>query len=84
MIGWFTSQHELDLTGTRETPYPISASTGCIYAGNDIQMSGCQKNVDDIIEAVTTGVEIDCYRITLADLQFNAANVIRTAIKTSI
>jgi beta-glucosidase len=40
-------------------------------------MPGCQKNVDDIIEAVTTGREIDGYTITLADLQHCAANLIR-------
>ncbi len=82
MTDWYTSQHEPELTGSRETPYSISASTGCIYAGNDIQMPGCQKNVDDIVEAVTTGREIDGYHVTLADLQFNASNVIRIAIET--
>ena len=62
------------------SPYPISASTGCIAAGNDIQMPGCQQNLDDIVKAVKTGEELDGYRITLGDLHFNAANVIRTAI----
>ncbi|MDE7266607.1 MAG: hypothetical protein K2N89_03990, partial [Lachnospiraceae bacterium] len=64
--------------------YPISASTGCVYAGNDVQMPGCQKNVDDIVQAVRTGETIDGYKLTLADLQFNAANVIRAAIATDI
>ena len=70
------------ITGKFKPAYPISASTGCIYAGNDIQMPGCQKNVDDIVEAVKTGKEIDGYKITKADLQFNAANVIRVAART--
>ena len=47
-----------------------------------MQMPGCQKNVDDIVEAVTTGKEIDGYTITKADLQYNAANVIRIVAKT--
>lgn len=81
MTDWFTSQSRPAFTGNNNI-YPISASTGCIYAGNDIQMPGCQKNVDDIIQAVTTGEEYDGYKITLADLQFNAANVIRIAIAT--
>ena len=82
MTDWFTSQNVPMITGKFKPIYPISASTGCIYAGNDIQMPGCQKNVDDIVEAVTTGKEIDGYKITKADLQYNAANVIRVVAKT--
>ena len=66
--------------GKHTDRYPISASTGCIYAGNDIQMPGCQENVDDIIKAVKTGKEIDGYRVTLADLQQCAAHVIRVIL----
>ena len=82
MTDWFTSQSVPDFTGNGKVLYPISASTGCIFAGNDIQMPGCQKNVDDIVWAVESGEALDGYRITLADLQFNAANVIRAAIQT--
>lgn len=83
MTDWFTSQPVPWLTAKYRPRYPISASTGCIYAGNDLQMPGCRKNVDDIIEAVKTGREIDGYRITKADLQFNALNVIRAAGRTT-
>jgi beta-glucosidase len=82
MTDWFTSQDIPMLRGKFEPIYPISASTGCIYAGNDIQMPGCQKNMDDIVEAVTSGKELDGYTITLADLQFAAANIIRVVAKT--
>lgn len=84
MTDWFTSQNRPGLTGSRPVPYPISASSGCVYAGNDMQMPGCQENVDDIVRAVTTGETVDGYKLTLADLQFNAANVIRIAIATDI
>ncbi len=80
MTDWFTSQDQPGFTGNHKAIYPISASTGCIYAGNDVQMPGCQKNVDDIVDAVRTGKERDGYRITLADVQQGAANVIRAAI----
>jgi beta-glucosidase len=83
MTDWFTSQDMPAITGKYERKYPISASTGCIYAGNDIQMPGCQKNVDDIIEAVNTGKEVDGYNITLADLQYCTANIIRVIEKCS-
>lgn len=76
MTDWFTSQDVPEIVGTSDA-YPIASSAGCIYAGNDLQMPGCQKNVDDIIEAVSGEKEVDGYRVTLADLQFCAANVIR-------
>lgn len=81
MTDWFTSQDMPGLTSEFPAKYPISASTGCIYAGNDLQMPGCRKNVDDIVWAVKEGKALDGYQITLADLQFNAANVIRVAIQ---
>ena len=83
MTDWFTSQEQPALTGSAKVIYPISASTGCVYAGNDLQMPGCQKNVDDLIQAVRSGEELDGFRITLADLQQSAANVIRTALRCS-
>ena len=80
MSDWFTSQNAPDMTGNSDVVYPISASTGCVFAGNDLQMPGCQKNVNDLIEAVKSGKEIDGYKITLADMQFCAANVIMTTL----
>ncbi len=84
MTDWYTSQDFKEMTGGENTVYPISASTGCVCAGNDIQMPGCQKNVDDLVESVKENKRIDSYQVTLADLQFNAANVIRAAAKTTV
>jgi beta-glucosidase len=83
MTDWFTSQDMPIITGKFGKKYPISASTGCIYAGNDIQMPGCQKNVDDIVDAVNNNKEIDGYKITLGDLQYCTANIIRVVLKCS-
>jgi beta-glucosidase len=83
MTDWYTSQDVPEFTGNEDPKYPISASTGCIFAGNDVQMPGCRKNVDDIVRAVKTGEEIDGYRITLADLQFSAGRVIDAVVKTT-
>jgi beta-glucosidase len=77
MTDWFTSQDMPEITGKYGHKYPISSSVGCIKAGNDIQMPGCQKNVDDIVEAVKTGKAMDGVTITLADLQFCTANILR-------
>nr|WP_027871558.1 glycoside hydrolase family 3 protein [[Eubacterium] cellulosolvens] len=81
MTDWYTSQNIPVFTGKYEAKYPISASTGCVWAGNDLQMPGCQKNVDDLVEAVSGDTEIDGYRITLADLQYCALNLIRVVEK---
>ena len=80
MTDWFTSQDMPVISGTGHI-YPISASTGCVYAGNDLQMPGCQKNVDDIVEAVKTGKELDGYRLTLGDVQFCVTNLLRVVAK---
>jgi beta-glucosidase len=79
MTDWCTSQENFALSVEHPPAYPISASTGCIFAGNDVQMPGCQKNVDDILKALASGEELDGYRITLGDLQFCAANLLRVA-----
>lgn len=77
MTDWFSSQ-DISMLKVKYNPkYPISASTGCIYAGNDVQMPGCHKNVIDIIEAVNSGTVYDGYKITKADLQQAAYNVLK-------
>ncbi len=81
MTDWFTSVDVPWITDKYEAKYPISASTGCIYAGNDLQMPGCGKNVTDIIEAVNENKEIDGYKITKADLQFCTCNIIKAIAK---
>ena len=81
MTDWCTSQNNPALTAGTSVIYPISASSGCIYAGNDVQMPGCQENVDDILRALKTGEEVDGYRITLGDVQFCAANLLRVAVR---
>ncbi len=80
MTDWCTSQDNPDLTGYRKVIYPISASTGCVWSGNDLQMPGCEKNVTDLIDAVKSGEAIDGYKVSLADLQHAAANVIRAVL----
>ena len=81
MTDWLTSQDVPGLTGKFGAHYPISASTGCIYAGDDIQMPGCEKNIDDIIKAVNSNEEIDGFSITKADLQFCCKNIIRLILR---
>ncbi len=77
MTDWYTSQDVPAMTGITPHRYPISSSVGCIWAGNDLQMPGCQRNVDDIVRAVESAAETDGFRITLPDLQKCAGNILR-------
>lgn len=45
-------------------------------------MPGCRENMEDMIHAVESGEEKDGYKITLADLQFCARNVLHIVAKT--
>ena len=80
MTDWFASQ-DVEFIISEGCKYTFSAPTGCIYAGNDIQMPGCQEIIDDIVEAVKKEETLGGYQIRLADLQFTTANVVRTVLK---
>lgn len=81
MTDWYTTQELPELAERVKAIYPSSSSAGAVFAGNDLQMPGCMKNITDIIEAVTDGKELDGYNITLADLQQAAANIIRAVLR---
>ena len=56
--------------------YPQASSAGCIAAGNDLIMPGCQKDVDDIVQAVQEGHEI-----TIADLQYCVVHILQSILR---
>lgn len=75
MTDWCTSQ-DTSYMGLTSDKYPWSSSEWCIKAGNDLQMPGCQENVEDIVNGVQGG-EI----ITLGDLQFCTCNLLRVMVR---
>lgn len=78
MTDWYTSQDTTEMGMVSPSgKYTHSSSVQCIKAGNDLQMPGCQQNVDDIVEAVNEGKEI-----TKADLQHCAKHILSVALKT--
>lgn len=78
MTDWYTSQDTTEMGMVSPSgKYSHSSSVQCIKAGNDLQMPGCQQNVDDIVEAVNEGKEI-----TKADLQCCAKHILSVALKT--
>jgi len=77
MTDWFSSFEDVEFLGYDEKnlKYPPAFSRLCVYAGCDMQMPGCAKNAEDIVTAVNHG------RLSLADVQSAAMNVVRLAIK---
>ncbi len=74
MTDWYSSQRS-SYMGENDKKYVCAYSEQCIYAGNDWQMPGCQANVDDILTAIDSG------KISVGDLQFCTANIIKMAVK---
>ena len=59
-----------------------SAPSGCMAAGNDLIMPGCEKDVKDIIDAVESGEELEGFSCSKADVQYAAMHIINTLLKT--
>ena len=81
MTDWSTTENKPSLQASHVPVYPIASAVGCIAARNDLIMPGCNENVDDIIRAVKENVEIDGFRITVADLQTTTINVMKFIIE---
>ena len=77
MTDWFSSFEDVEFLGydEKKLKYPPAFSRLCVYEGCDMQMPGCAKNAEDIVTAVNHG------RLTLADVQSAAMNVVRLVIK---
>lgn len=74
MTDWFSSQRS-SYMGDNDKKYVCAYSEQCISAGNDWQMPGSKENFQDILTAIDDG------RLSVADLQFCTANVIKMAVK---
>lgn len=56
MTDWYATNLQMCRLFTAYEPqYTCSSSPMCIYAGNDVQMPGCDTNVADIIDAINDG-----------------------------
>ncbi|MBD5460718.1 MAG: beta-glucosidase [Lachnospiraceae bacterium] len=71
----------IDLDG--ETKYGFSSAAGCIKAGNDLIMPGSQKDVETIVQAVTTADDSVEYPLTKGELQACARRILETILKCS-
>ena len=76
MTDWFTSNMKVGSALAKPNPkYPCASSPLCIYAGNDVQMPGCEGNIEDIITAVKDG------SLKLGYLQRCAAKLLEVDLK---
>ena len=76
MTDWFSSYQDVAFLGYNKTyKYPAGSPRLCVYAGCDLQMPGCQQNVDEIVESVYNN------KLSRADLQECVMNLIRLCIK---
>ena len=76
LTDWYSSFEDVGFLGyNRNTKYPPAFSRLCVYAGCDLQMPGCEENVDDIVNAVYNN------KLSRADLQECVMNLIRLCIK---
>jgi beta-glucosidase len=76
MTDWCTSMEPM-FEKDKHRKYPISSSVLCIKSGNDLQMPGCQENIDDILTALKPKKDAAFEVISKADLQACAINILR-------
>ncbi|MCD7920602.1 MAG: glycoside hydrolase family 3 C-terminal domain-containing protein [Clostridiales bacterium] len=57
MTDWYTSHEQISIafSALPGRKYGCSSSPMCVYAGNDVQMPGCEKNISDLVDAVADG-----------------------------
>lgn len=80
MTDWFASKDMPQIAPPSEI-YPCSSPTGCVYAGNDLQMPGGEDLVEDLIASAKDGKEVLNFKCTKADLQFCVCNLLKIAVR---
>jgi len=83
MTDWSATQSNSFGKTPKEHKYTYASSPLCIYAGNDLQMPGCQENIDDIIAAVKADESSSGVKLSLAQLQECTKNILRIVAYSS-
>lgn len=76
MTDWTATQDTSFGKTPKKHKYTHSSSALCIYAGNDLQMPGCQENINEILAALNSDNNDSGVKITLAQLQECARNIL--------
>ena len=80
MTDWYSTGGLSALSQSSTSKYKWGTPSGAVHAGNDLQMPGCEEVEDAILRAVLEQEEMNGFTCTRADLQFCAANVIRSVL----
>lgn len=73
-----------DIDFNRQYKYSCSNSAGCVWAGNDLTMPGCQADVDEIVRSVGALESSVKYPLTLGELQSCAKHILSVLMRSSI
>lgn len=76
MTDWGTSEDMRAIFGFGQLKYSYSAPDGCVRAGNDLQMPGCRKNIDALIQAVKDGT------LTVGELQGCVYRILKIVLQS--
>lgn len=82
MTDWGTTG-SIEMEPGKQFKYGTSNAAGCIKAGNDLTMPGCQNDVDEIIRSVGAAEGSVKCPITLGDLQACAKRMISVIMQSS-
>lgn len=80
MTDWYSTGGAGALSQSATGKYRWGIPSGAVHAGNDLQMPGDETVEDAIIRAVREEEREDGFSCTKADLQYCAANVIRSVL----
>lgn len=83
MTDWNATQDNSFGKTPKDHKYSYSSSVLCIHTGNDLQMPGCQENIDDIVAAVKAENGSSSEKLTLAELQECTRNILRIVAYSS-
>ncbi|MCD8301293.1 MAG: glycoside hydrolase family 3 C-terminal domain-containing protein, partial [Clostridiales bacterium] len=83
MTDWGTTG-SIEMEPGKTFKYGCSSSAGCVKAGNELTMPGCQEDVDEIIRSVGAKEGEVEYPLTLGELQEAARRLLAVILKTSV
>ncbi len=83
MTDWGTTG-SIEMEPGKTFKYGCSDSAGCVKAGNELTMPGCQEDVDEIIRSVGAKEGEVPYPLTLGELQRAAKRILNVILKSSV
>ncbi len=83
MTDWGTTG-SIEMEPGKSFKYGSSNAAGCIKAGNDLTMPGCQNDVDEIVRSVGAKEGSVPYPLTLGELRLCAKRILNIVLRSSV